>query len=153
MIYNFSNGKENSSRTNFRGRLSNDWGAVFDIINSNAEFHVFDHISGGTFPWCHGAHYKKDLRLEHCVECPATSATSEWEYDTSFCDQFLDEQGKQGTASYLRYSTIANLKPVENFVTPDDLEEKVAALETTLHDLLSKKLPAGTAHVLPMQCS
>ena len=96
---------------------------------------------------------KEDLRLEHCVECPATSATSEWEYDTSFCGQFLDEQGKQGTASYLRYSTIANLKPIENFVTPDDLEAKVAALETKLHYLLSEKLPAGTAHAVQLMKS
>ena len=53
----------------------------------------------------HGADYTKDLRLEHRVECPATSA---WKYDTSFCGQFLDEQG---TGNYRRYSTIANLKP------------------------------------------
>ena len=86
------------------------------------------------------ADYTKDLRLEHCVECPATNA---WNYDTSFCGQFLDEQG---TDNYRRYSTIANLKPIEGFVTPSDLEARVAAIETTLDGLLSKIFRVDIGH-------
>ena len=58
------------------GRLSNGWGSVFRYINPNAECHVFDQVSGGTFPWRHGAVYKRTFlqTLEHCVECPAASA-------------------------------------------------------------------------------
>ena len=87
------------------------------------------------------------LRLEHCVECPATSA---WNYDTPFCSQFLDEQG---TDSYRRYSTIANLKPIEGFVTPNDMEARVSVIETKLDELLLTKFPAETAHAVQLMAS
>ena len=42
------------------------------------------------------------------------------------------------------------MKPIEGFVTPSDLEAKVAALETKLDGLLSKKFRVGTAHAVQL---